>query len=207
VNDVVQQQISARVLPPSERGNETPRLISTGPIWDTFKGRVCFCIHGELLTLTCGFCDAYFQPRDEVSPLLAALDSDPLSPAEVRRLLGAIFQGEPLTGHPSPQGTPEIPPETPGIMHEVLSSLPLRSRIVIRLLLRGKSAAEIGSAIGQSKDRNIPISGARVGQLAAQATRKLRHPSRIQRVVASLPKRERSEFLDLRSKAKKSRSA
>lgn len=195
MSGVVRQHISARILPPGARGNSTARLIFTGPVWDAWKHDIFFCIHGELLTLACGLCDTLLLPRHEVSLELAALDAEPLRSHEVARLLGLIFHGEHVNRAASGRQTPEIPPKTPEILHEVLSSLPLRNRLVLRLVLRGKSAAEIGLAVGQSDDRNAGISATRVGQLAKQGVRMLRHPLRVKRIVSSLPMSKWSGFL------------
>lgn len=74
---------------------------------------------------------------------------------------------------------------------EVLSTLPPRCELVIRLRFdgSGKTLAEIGKLLphyavtGDPLPGEIGVSGVRAGQIEAKALRMLRHPSRRRRLL------------------------
>jgi len=52
-------QIEAKVEQSGAHGNDNPRLIFSGPLWDEWD--LEFCIHGEKLRWGCDECDEYFE--------------------------------------------------------------------------------------------------------------------------------------------------
>lgn len=61
---MIQVTLTCKAIPPGPAGNNKPRLVPTGPVWDEWD--LTFCVHGEKLRWTCDCCDEHFEknPKD-----------------------------------------------------------------------------------------------------------------------------------------------